>query len=177
MSEVDGILAHYRTANETVVEAGRRWYPDAFRLCVEIAGDKYPVETIARVMAILSPRAMWVTTVAWTRAIVAAHAGGDECPAVSTGSNRAKAWSELNGEPARMGPKTTAFARAILGDRSTVVIDSWILRTVGLKPEAKVTPARQRWITEAYVEAAAHAGESPRDFQAVVWCSVRGRSQ
>jgi hypothetical protein len=125
-------------------------------------------------MSILSPRVKWNWCVRWTRDIVGAHLASETVPAVSTGANRAKAWSELNGEPALSGPKTSTFTRAILGDTDAVVIDSWTLRTVGLRPDAKVTANRQQWITAAYTEAAAIVGESPRDLQAILWCAIRG---
>lgn len=155
---------------------GREWYDAAHERCAAIAGPHLPVETVARVMAILSPRCFWQTCVTWTEAVVQAYLAGHPVPAVSTGANRSKAWRELHGEAALSGPKIDAFARAILGDHTAVVIDSWTLRTVGLSPVVKVTPKRQRWITAAYTEAAEKVGETPRDMQAILWCAVRGRA-
>jgi hypothetical protein len=125
-------------------------------------------------MAILSPRTSWRWNVRWTQMIVDAFLQREAMPAVSTMANRLKAWSELHGRPALSGQKASAFARAIAGDSDAVVIDSWVLRSVGLSPKKTVTRHRQRWITSAYVEAALLAGETPRDMQAIVWCAVRG---
>ena len=170
------LVAHYEATDAATRDAGREWYPNALALCQAIGGDAVPVDTVARVMALLSPRVSWKWCVEWTRVIVEAYLAGLPIPAVSTMGNRMKAWSELHGEPAISGQKVTAFARAILGDTEAVVIDSWVLRSVGLKPEAKVTRFRQRWITSAYTEAASLAGETPRDMQAIVWCAIRGAS-
>lgn len=168
------ILERYAAAPAAVIEAGRLWYPRARDLCEEIGGGIVPVETVARVMAALSPRVAWHWNIRWTRQVVAAYLAGEPMPAVSTTGNRSKAWRELHGERVLSGQKTTTFAKAIIGDTEAVVIDSWVLRTVGLAPEAKVTPFRQRWITDAYIEAAAQVGETPRDLQAIVWCQIRG---
>lgn len=168
------LLAHWQAAEPEVREAGRAWYPGALAVCREIAGDAVPVEAVVRVMALLSPRVSWKWCITWTREMVEAYVAGRPIPAVSTMGNRMKAWSELHGEPALSGQKVTAFAAAILGDTEAVVIDSWVLRSVGLKPESKVTRFRQRWITDAYTQAASLAGETPRDMQAIVWCAIRG---
>jgi hypothetical protein len=173
---VKALVNHYRT-NPDVHDVGRAWYPDARAFCESIANEAVPVETVARVMAILSPRCFWRTCREWTQRMVAAFTNGEPMPAVSTMRSRTRAWSELHGQPALSGPKVEAFARAILGDHSAVTIDSWVLRTVGLQPEAKVTPHRLRWITAAYAKAAEEVCETPRDMQAIVWCAVRGRSE
>lgn len=173
---VETILRHYESAPEPVRTAGRLWYPQAQEACRHIGMDIVPVETVARVMAILSPRCLWKTCVGWTRVMVGAAVSGQPLPAVSTAGNRRKAWAELHGELAVSGPKTTAFARAILGDEQAVVIDAWILRVFDLQPEQKVTGKRQREITAAFTEAAAVVGETPRDLQAIVWCVVRGKA-
>jgi hypothetical protein len=171
---VASLVARYEGTDDLMRETGRRWYPDALAKCEEIGAGLIPVPIVARVMSILSPRVKWDWCIRWTRDIVVAHLEGEVMPAVSTGANRTKAWSELNGKPAISGQKVSAFVRAILGDTDAVVIDSWTLRTVGLKPDAKVTANRQRWITAAYTEAAAIVGESPRDLQAILWCAIRG---
>jgi hypothetical protein len=171
------LAAHYRDASHEDREVGRQWYPGAYELCREIAGDAVSPAIVARVMAILSPRCTWSMCVTWTRAVVSAFVAGEAGPpAVSTGANRRKAWAELNGQLALSGQKTTAFAAAIQGNKDAIVIDSWVLRSVGLLPKAKVTRHRQRWITRAYHEAAQMVGEAPRDLQAIVWCAIRGAS-
>ena len=171
------LLDHYAQAHPDILGAGRAWYPAARALCEEIGGDQVPVETVARVMSILSARTSWKWNVRWTRMVVDAFIAGEACPPVSTKANRMKAWDELHGRRAFRGPKVEAFARAILGDEQAVVIDSWVLRSVGLKYTAKVTPHRQRWITAAYAQAAEEVKESPRNMQAIVWCAVRGASE
>ena len=170
------ILELYGGAAPEMLAAGREWYPNARAICERIGGDAVPVDTVARVMAALSPRCHWKVNVRQTEEMIAAFLAGQDVPAVSTGTNRMRAWSELNGTPALSGPKTTAFARAILGDEDAVVIDSWIMRSVGLAPTAKLTRHRLRWITEAYTDAARAVGETPRNLQAIVWCAIRGGS-
>lgn len=176
MSEaVQSLVDQYHETDAMTREIGRGWYDDARAKCEAIGAGVVPVTIVARVMSILSPRVKWDWCIRWTEQTVGSFLSGHVAPpAVSTGANRAKAWLELHGTAAISGPKTTTFVKAILGDPDAVVIDSWTLRSVGLKPDAKVTPHRQRWITAAYAEAGAIVGESPRDLQAILWCAIRG---
>ena len=171
------LAAHYHGTSPEEREIGRRWYSGAYEICREIAGDAVSPATVARVMATLSPRCTWAVCIRYTRAVVEAFlAGADGPPPVSTTRNRNRAWAELQGQDAMRGQKVTAFARAIQGDMQAITIDSWVLRSVGLKPDAKVTRHRQRWITDAYHRAARLVEEAPRDFQAIVWCALRGKA-
>lgn len=65
------------------------------------------------------------------------------------------------------GPKIRAFALALLGDRHAVVVDRWMYR-------AYETESREAVVQNLRADAA-KAGLYPRDFQAAVWCGIRGR--
>jgi hypothetical protein len=70
------------------------------------------------------------------------------------------------------GPKVRAFYRAILGDASAVVVDSWMLRACG---HGRDTCTEKQY--RAYARELAHCarlvGCKPSEFQAIVWCHIR----
>jgi hypothetical protein len=72
------------------------------------------------------------------------------------------------------GPKVTAFYRAIIGDTDSVVLDRWALRAAG-HPRDTCTPLQYRRYAGTFREAAAECGETPREFQAIIWIVLRER--
>jgi hypothetical protein len=70
------------------------------------------------------------------------------------------------------GLKVTSFYRAIMGDPDAVVLDRWALRAVGHDRDT-CTPLQYARYSAMYSEAAHAVGESPRDFQAIVWTVMR----
>lgn len=64
--------------------------------------------------------------------------------------------------------KVKAFFRGLMGDTSAVTIDALMMAVIGF--EGTLTDARYRVIAEWIAEAARMVGETPRDFQAIVWC-------
>ena len=171
----DAILGAYNGATPEQRADGRAWYPLASDLCASIGRGSVAVDRVASVISALSPRCQWSTNVVWARRVVdAATSGAPEPPAVSTRANRAKAWAAVHGEDAVRGPKTEAFVRAIVGDPSAVVVDVWAMRAASVDPERKLTRRQYAEIASAYTAAAAVAGESPRDLQAIAWIATRG---
>jgi hypothetical protein len=70
------------------------------------------------------------------------------------------------------GPKERAFWLAIIGDANAVVIDRWAARAAGFDPE-RITPPRWNEMADAYRNVAAWVHETPRNFQAIVWTTIR----
>jgi len=170
------ILATFDRATPAMVAAGAAWYPDAYGVCVSIAaGTAYDVETVAAVLAQLSPRTPWARNVAGAAHMVAT--GGGQLPGILT-ANHARALASMHKGTAPNGPKVRAFLANILGDHEAVTIDVWAARTA---LGATVAPAETilgrsgvyEALAHAYRVAAARRGVSPATMQAVTWVVAR----
>lgn len=173
------LLALYSEADADTIKRGRRWYVRARRECQLIARDTgYTLEHVAAVCAITSPDAQLVQNLRWTR--TACETRGAEpvgrYPAQMTPKVRAALADKSDPLQYATGPKVSAFARAILGDRDALVIDRWAAYAAGIPRSAKLGPKQRRAIEEAYRRAAAAVGESVRDFQAIVWEWLRAQA-
>ncbi len=75
------------------------------------------------------------------------------------------------------GPKTSAFARALHGDTTALVLDTWMARALEV-PHAKVTNrAHMVYALTLMQGVAQQVGHSVRDTQAMVWagtCKIHG---
>ena len=68
------------------------------------------------------------------------------------------------------GPKVQAFAKALKGDFSAVVVDTWILRAFDV-PNA--TPLQVRKITAFITKKALKFAMHPAEVQAAIWCGIK----
>lgn len=141
--------------------------------------EDLPAETVIAVAATLSPATSWHHLMADLPAFLLAALDGDPVPPFATyGSQRAKASRivrERLGVSAVTGPKVSAFARALLGDASAVVVDRHAARiALGDDRIIKVPLATLRAVQSAYVVAAARIGVDPAGLQALVWVARVG---
>lgn len=167
------LLALYDRATDAQLRHGRSWYGTARRvLAREARAHGATTAQAAAVFAITSPDAQLVHNLAWTREALrtngAARVG--RYPARMTAAVREALASRRPGRYAT-GPKVRPFYRAIMGDRDALVLDRWALRAA--TGDDRPTVANRRTAEAAYREAAALRGESPRDFQAIVWTVAR----
>jgi hypothetical protein len=164
--------AHACTAGE--LEAGRAWYPEAWRVCRRLAREHGSTPRVAAgVIAALSPRERWWVNVRNAGACLA----GGKPGALSRSVAQAEAIRD-GGRPLDVltGPKTRAFYRAIVGDRDAICVDTWAALAAGWERGPKT--AREYAILEsAYATTAAYFREAPRDLQAAIWCHVRGSAE
>lgn len=151
--------------------AARRWYSTACRHADQI-GHVLDVdrETGAGILSAFSIRTSWADNVrdAWTYAI------GDPVPGLRHRVVIADAVL-VHGLDALRGPKTRAFAQAIAGDPSAVVVDVWMCRAAGIDPD-RLTPRVYALVAADVEHLAAVHGESPRTMQALLWTRARGSS-
>jgi hypothetical protein len=183
----------YRHADAEIRRDGRRWYPDAAVIAREIAATAPhgigPVRAAA-VIAALSPRVRWAENVALARAacMAAGRSAGDpifgDLAIDGAVAHALRGTLSLSADRARRilcgerpgdvlgGRKVLAFWRAICGDRDAVTVDVWAALAAGYDPD-RLTDRRHRIITAAYRAAARRVGEDPRDFQAIVWLTIR----
>lgn len=145
-----------------------RWYSTATAHADRIA-HVLDVDraTGAGILSAFSVRTDWDSNVrdAWTYAI------GEPVPGLRHRVTMADAVL-TGGIDALRGPKTHAFARAIAGDTSAVVVDVWMCRAAGLTRDYP-NLGQYRQITADVERLADVHGMTPRDLQALIWLRAR----
>jgi hypothetical protein len=169
------LLRTFDSATELQRSNGGAWYREAYSVACELAGQTFTPEQGAAVIAVMSPNTAWNVNVAMARRVVDSYRAGipvEDCKA-GLGANVRKAYRVLDGDiQAVKGPKVMAFFANIIGDPDHVTVDIWATRAaVGRSRPAGIV--EHRLIAQAYRNAAKKRGISPRDFQAVVWVTVR----
>lgn len=154
------------------IEQASKWYIDAEKVAHEVARNlNSDLEVGASVVSAFSPRERWTTNVA--KAI--AFSLGEKPVGLPNNLKMAEKALSL-GYDALKGQKTNAFARAIAGDETAVVIDVWMLRALGIE---KKTPTQTQYVemARAVKKVAAEYGMTPRAMQALIWIIVRGSGE
>lgn len=170
----DRLLRLYEAAPESVIEAGRFWYPTAESIIASMSRE-YAVgrPTVAAIVAALSPQQRWRTNVASARAVLAGHPWN----AAGYATNRAKAERLAAGESPLIvlgGDKVTNFWANLNGSRTVVTIDRWgQAAALGFAYPHQPKHKRYARIAKAYAAAAALVGETPREFQSIIWQIIR----
>lgn len=163
------------------VTDGAAWYADAHGEAVRI-GTAYGVatDTVAAIIAALSPRNKWARNLADAEAFVAAAARGDarRPKACTFHANSAKAWDIATGTPwaeIMGGAKVRSFVANITGDAYAVTVDVWAVRaaTLGAKDSVGKRKGEYETYANAYRIAAATLGITPSTAQAIAWVVVR----
>lgn len=172
MTFVKRLLAHFANATPATMSAGLAWYREAaHRVMVMATRYRVSKECAAGVIAALSPRVRWAQNLKLAELVL-----GGQYKKGAFKVNLLKAQAIARGaEPSTIlrGDKVRAFYAALLGDRTAVVVDVWMLRAVRVASISKKLYAK---ISAAVVEAAALVGQAPALFQAVVWSVVRGKA-
>lgn len=181
---IAALVRWYDSATEDVRAEGRSWYTDQREICRELAAThSLTVSQVAAVMAALSPMTRWTENVAGTIRMLRAweHDQPDTPPRNCTlfYKNACKAWQILHGADAADlftgSPKVMAFWFNLCGDESEVTVDTWMVRACGEGETFKsgVKPNAYHKIADAIKEAAAMVGETPAQFQTIVWIQIR----
>lgn len=159
------------------------WYQSAHAECSVLADRaNLPLETVAAMVAVLSPALRWERNIAAARAVI------DGTSTSAYGANVRKAQRLLAGDaPSSVvsGPKVTAFYNLLRdpSDSNELVLDSIaVLLALGRDP-SKVTnedakpylgrPRALRAIARAYRKVAADLGILPHVLQATTWVTWR----
>jgi hypothetical protein len=162
-------------------QAGRLWYPSAYECAERIAAVAPsgigPIRAAA-VLSALSPGTRWSIAERMAMEVAQARRPADIDHAVRAAypRQREKVKRILAGTDPRAvltGPKERTFWEAICGDHEAVVVDRWSARATGYNPE-RLTPTRWSEIADAHTNVAAWVHEAPRNFQAIVWTTIRG---
>jgi hypothetical protein len=173
------LLTLYAEATDEQRANGREWYRRFATGCARIARETgTPLRRVVATAAITSPDAQLSTNLRWTREACATRGAAlvGRYPRVMSAKYRPILSGEAAPGATVGGDKVTAFYRAILGDTDAVVLDRHALRAAGHHRD-RATPVQYRRIAALYREASARVGETPRDFQAVVWIVLRERGR
>ena len=167
------LLSIYKSATTQALASGRDWYRKARLTAWDLAHTtSNTLRTSAGVIAALSPRLTWKYNIIAARKVLSK---ASSVPGVFRAS-LAKARAIVGGqspESVLSGPKVLAFYRALTGDESAAVVDVWVARAAKVK---SVNPRSYKTIAQALELAAQQAGIPTAQFQASVWCAIRGRA-
>lgn len=155
------------------IEQATKWYLEAEKVAVKVAENlgTPSLEIGASVVSAFSPRERWVSNVAkalqWSN--------GRPVTGLPNNLKMAEA-SKVLGFEALKGPKTNAFARAIAGDESAVVVDVWMMRAAAMPTDS---PNKKQYddVATAVTEVSVKYGLTPRTAQALIWIIVRGSAE
>lgn len=171
----DRLIRVYGEAAHADRAEGRRWYPNAEANIASLAeafGIGRPA--VAGIVAALSPQQKWRTNLNSARLVLEGRVPS------GYGANRVKAEALRDGaSPFDVlgGDKVTSFWANLIGSGETVTVDVWAQRAATGKNLPPPRGARYRAIADAYRAAAKIVGESPRDFQAIIWLATRPQAE
>lgn len=175
---VAAIISRWRTASAQDLADGAAWYAEANAAARALAAGtngRVSTEQTAGVIAALSPRMPWARNLHLAALLTDAFVLGADIPGGAMRARIAEALDILAGRKiAPSGRKVAAFARAILGDESAVVVDVWAMRAAGVLGRESVTAGQYASIAVAYTDAAERLGVAPRTLQATTWVTIRG---
>ena len=146
------------------------WYCEAQAFAKHLTTlTPWTLEVAASVVSSFSPRNKWNNN----KAQALLFAMGGKPKGLRNNLRMAQASTRL-GFAALRGAKTNAFARAISGDMSAVVIDTWMIKAAGLDSTKKLSKGRYFALASAVTAVALGMGWSNAQCQAAVWCAIRG---
>lgn len=173
----DRIVDTYRRATPEQRAAGARWYGQAGALVDDLASTHgITREHAAAVVAHLSPRTPWARNVSGARRLLA---DGTAPACLSANVDRARRALESPTPLETFGPgapKTSRFARNILGETDPVTVDVWAAR-VALGDRATDATLKRVGVYDAlehaYRLAARRLDLAPSEVQATTWIVAR----
>lgn len=168
-------------------EQSLQWYINAHSFCKGVATRfNLPVETVVKVLAVLSPSVTWAVNQRDTITIIEKFQANVELDSftVSTyGNNKTLAWNILSGtEDLVKKPtnrKTFAFYNNILNPYCSkhVTIDRWAIKAVTSKTDLYDKPIRGKLYdtcVSVHKRLAEELGILPNQVQALAWVAIRG---
>lgn len=146
-------------------ESGRKWYEDSRRE-IQDYSDRHGFDCgiVCDTLAIFSPR----VTVAYSVRLTHEWLTTGKAPGAMQARVKAATAYRLSGSFG--GPKVNAFAAALRGDPSAVVVDAWMYRAAR---EHRVTPKSYREVAHRVSQAANGLGWPAAETQAAIWQGAR----
>jgi len=149
-------------------ESGRHWYNYATE---QVKGAAFILDIdsdrLSDLLALFSPR---VSVKRNIRVTLAYLATGKHGKGTMKGTKAAVTHYELTGDI--RGPKTSAFAKALQGDLSAVVLDTWMADAFGIDQSRFSVKAVHRECCKRIRAVAGELGWKPAEVQAAIWVAV-----
>lgn len=163
---------------ETDKACGRAWYPDAQAIVREWSAHYgLPVETVASIVAALSPRCRWERNLVCATNVLDGHP-------ISLGEgalrvNYLKAVDILRDRATsimpyfKSAPKVASFQQNLQGNMEFVTVDVHAAQAAMKDPTFKtgLTWNAYTVFAAAYAANAAELGIPPAEYQAILWCA------
>lgn len=170
----DRLLSIYSAAGADVIEAGRLWYPGAENVVADLSREfSLGRPQVAAIVAVLSPRQRWRKNIEGARHVLQ----GESWRAPGYGSNLVKAEALAEGQPLQAiigGDKVISFWANLIGSRTAVTVDVWAQRAaLGYYHRHQPKHRRYARLVAVYRSAAEAVGETPREFQSIIWNAIR----
>ena len=152
---------------------GRYWY-DYAKAQIEAAARHYGIDPkrFADLLSLFSPRVSVKRSIRF--AIRYARTGEFEHD-VTRNTKAAVAHYDLTGEI--RGAKTEPFARALMGDKTAVVFDTWMADAMGVDGSKFAVKRVHRVQTERLIRVAEYLGWPIAETQAAIWTGIVKKSR
>lgn len=164
-------------ASEDDIHAGLGWYLNAHDVIREISDTSgYSLDTVAGVMAIVSPRTQWAQNITCAKMICSDDAKGARGYAIGSFVDKAVAWR--NGKRDVMGgQKVLSFYDNLLNPTTSeaVTLDYIMAKGIGFEQKALERKGFAEAVTKGVQDAARELGIRPCQLQAICWVYWRGR--
>jgi hypothetical protein len=171
---LESVTANYSTLADSIkgqaLADAMAWYCEAQAFAKHLTTlTPWTLEVASSVVSSFSPRNKWANN----KAHALSFAMGVNPKGLKNNLRMAQASTRL-GFGALKGAKTNAFARAISGDMSAVVIDTWMIKAAGLDSTKSVNKTQYATLAAAVCRVAHAMKWDNAQAQAAIWCAVRG---
>ncbi len=154
--------------------ASRNWYGEArFSIHAQCLARRWDSERFINILALTSPRVSVKKNWGLAAAYMATGSVKGMLPNVIVSLRHYEETSEIKGR------KTEAFARALRGDTTALVLDVWMARALGVEERKVTSKANMARALRLVKRVAAVLGLNVRDCQAAIWagaCIRAGRT-
>ena len=170
----ESVTAKYSTLAQSItgqaLTDALAWYCEAQAFAKHLTTiTPWSLEVASCVISSFSPRNKWANN----KAQALSFAMGVNPKGLRNNLRMAQASTRL-GFAALKGNKTNAFARAIAGDMTAVVIDTWMVKAAGLDSSKSLSKGKYFALASAVTAVALGMGWSNAATQAAIWCAIRG---
>jgi hypothetical protein len=171
---------YFNLATKEDIENGKKWYSDAYHICVELA-NKYKTDTftVASIISTLSPRNKWLQNIKDAETVLKAVENGlnpEEIKVSTFHTNKFKAFeiAKKNVFLTESSQKTFAFVNniALLNDKF-VTIDVWHLRGCFNETKGAIGKVAYKQIQKLTIDKAKKVGLKGYEYQAILWLSIQ----
>lgn len=168
------IRAAWARSDSDARKAGANWYSAGMNIVNELAeASGFTREQTAAAVAHLSPRLSWRLNIMGAQAMLLHDIIAPYLMRASVG-RALQALGSTDPLSTLRGPKTSRFARNLLGDHDVVTVDAWMARVVLADRWKALGNAGVYDAVEACFQGTARrVGVAPAIMQAVIWISER----